>query len=61
MKKFLLKTSCFVLPIFILGIYTYLNYNNNIGDLLRIGYIPDLYPNYKNIFTKELLLSEIKN
>lgn len=54
MKKFMLSVLWFLLPIIILNLFTFKFYNNpEGGDLLRLGYIIDLYPNYRDIFSKE--------
>lgn len=54
MKRFLKISTLFILPIIILQVFTWLFYSTNKGDLLRMGYIYDKYPDYRNIFTKEL-------
>lgn len=54
MKRFISGTLWFLLPIIALHLFTFIFYNPNKGDLLRIGYIIDLYPNYRDIFKQEL-------
>lgn len=64
MKKFLKKTSLFLLPIFMAFIFTECFYSTKKGDLLRIGYLADIY-NYdselvfKNEFVRKIFYSEI--
>lgn len=50
MKKFLLILSLFLFPIIFLQIFTWLFYTDKKGDLLRMGYIFNRYPNYREIF-----------
>ena len=54
MKKFIKKSVFFLSPILLAHIFLFLFYTTNKGDLLRIGYIADFYPNYRNIFKDEL-------
>lgn len=44
MKKFLIKTGTFLLPIILMHLLTFLFYNNDNGDLLRVGYVWDGLP-----------------
>lgn len=51
MRKLLLKTASFVAPFFILFAFTRFLYSyTGAPDLLRIGYIPNVYPNYRQKF-----------
>lgn len=52
MKRFILKSILFILPFSILFIVTTFLYSETEGDLLRLGYIPHLYKNYRNNFPK---------
>lgn len=56
MKKFILKTLWFVVPILLLHLFTFVYYSTaESPDLLRLGYIIDFYPNYyKTTFSKTL-------
>jgi hypothetical protein len=56
MKKFIMKTLWFVVPILLLHLFTFVYYSTaESPDLLRLGYIIDLYPNYcKTAFPKTL-------
>ena len=56
MKKFILKTLWFVIPILLLHLFTFVYYSTaESPDLLRLGYIIDLNPNYcKTTFSKTL-------
>lgn len=52
MKKFIIKSALFTLPFFFSFIVTTLLYiGDESADLLRIGYIPNIYKNYRNVFT----------
>ncbi|GHB23856.1 alginate O-acetyltransferase AlgX-related protein [Mongoliitalea lutea] len=53
MFKFLLKSGLFIFPILILQVLTWVFYTPNKGDLLRIGYVADWYPEYRSQFAKE--------
>lgn len=53
MKRFIITSLLFLLPVIAVHLFTWIFYNPNKGDLLRIGYIIDLYPNYRNIFKEE--------
>jgi len=59
MKKFIIKISLFLLPVILLHIFTYYFYKTDKGDLLRVGYIMSLYPDYYDIFKSEFK-NEIK-
>jgi hypothetical protein len=52
-KKFIFRTVFFLSPIILLHVFTFFLYNNKNGDLLRIGYIINAYPQYRNAFKKE--------
>lgn len=41
------------MPILILHLFMFLFYKPDKGDLLRMGYLIDLYPNYRTIFNNE--------
>lgn len=53
MKKFILKTLWFVLPYTLLFFLMTSLYSVNKGDLIRIGYIIDLFPSYGQYFEEE--------
>lgn len=53
MKKFILRTLFFVLPYTFLFLLTTKLYSLNKGDLIRIGYIIDLFPTYGQYFEDE--------
>lgn len=53
MKKFLIKTIFLVAPIVILHVITYSYYSPDKGDLLRIGYLVDRFPVYREIFDSD--------
>ncbi|MDT8415549.1 MAG: hypothetical protein RQ735_09245 [Flavobacteriaceae bacterium] len=69
MKRFIAKSVLFILPFFILHIITSLFYTDSANkDLLRIGLIPNIYKNYRDIFKRDndekykyVKLSETKN
>lgn len=42
------------MPLLVLHIITFCFYSTKKGDLLRVGYIIDLYPNYRDIFDGEM-------
>jgi SGNH hydrolase-like domain, acetyltransferase AlgX len=54
MKKFIVKGSFFILPLLVLHVFTFYFYSTKKGDLLRVGYIIDLYPSYRDIFNGEI-------
>jgi hypothetical protein len=54
MKKFLFKTSFFIIPFAVLYLIVLFYYSNKESpDLLRIGYIPNFFKNYHKGFTTE--------
>lgn len=55
MKKFILKSLYFTGPILVMKMYS-LFFQSTTGspDLLRLGYVPNLYPDYKEVFSSEL-------
>lgn len=53
MKTFLKKTFWVVLPMLSIQLFTFFFYLPNKGDLLRLGYIADLHPKYREIFKEE--------
>lgn len=53
MKKFIIKTFIFSLPILFLYLFTLVFYATDKGDLIRVGYIIDK-GNYRSVFKKEL-------
>ncbi|MGB5982418.1 MAG: hypothetical protein WBG46_09750 [Nonlabens sp.] len=53
MKKFLQQIIALSIPLIVLIIVTYLFYSKNDGDLLRLGHLPNLYPEYSRKFIKE--------
>ena len=53
MNKFLLKIFAFGFPILLLQVFTLLFYSPDKGDLLRIGYILDEYPDYREKFADD--------
>ena len=54
MKKLIYSTAKFVLPYFIIFFISVIFYPLHKGDLLRMAYIPDLYPNYKENLRAEI-------
>lgn len=55
MRRFLLKSLCFVFPFFVLYALTRFLYSHTgAPDLLRIGYIPNVYPSYRKKFDSDL-------
>lgn len=53
MWKFICKILIFLIPIFILTVFTYFFYPTDKGELLRIGYMIDFFPNYRDVFKNE--------
>ncbi len=54
MKKFVIKTLLFLLPLIALNLFTFEFYSRALGpDLLRLGYIINLFPDYHSVFSKE--------
>ena len=55
MKKLLFKTSFFVFPFFLLFLLSHKYYTSDKGDLLRLGYIADIYNyDFKEVFKSEI-------
>ena len=55
MKKLLYKTAFFVFPFFLLFLLSHKYYTSDKGDLLRLGYIADIYNyDYKEVFKSEI-------
>jgi len=50
MKKFLLNFLLFLVPLGIITVYTQLYYNTEKADILRLGYIADIYKDYRKQF-----------
>ncbi|WP_337965712.1 hypothetical protein [uncultured Flavobacterium sp.] len=51
MRKFIFKTLLFTLPFLALYSFTYLFYSTaESPDLLRLGYIPNIYKSYREVF-----------
>ena len=63
MRSFLINTAWFLSPIIVLHLFTFKYYVTDKADLLKLGYIIDLYPNYHDLFQKEsenkIMYSEI--
>lgn len=53
MRKFIRHISIFLLPIIVMQLMAWILYTDKKGDLLRLGYIPNLYPQYRKIFEEE--------
>ncbi|MBN1257173.1 MAG: hypothetical protein JXA52_05655 [Planctomycetes bacterium] len=53
MKRFITKSTLIILPIILLYIPPAIYFNSNRGDLVRLGYLADKYPDYRNIFSEE--------
>jgi hypothetical protein len=54
MRTFIFKSAFFIVPFFILFIITKFLYSETEGpDLLRLGYIPNIYKDYRNNFPKK--------
>lgn len=53
MKKFIIKLFWLSLPFIALHLFTSCFYTSTQGDLLRIGYIYNAYPDYRNQFKEE--------
>lgn len=45
-KKFIIKTLFFIIPMTLIFVGAWVFYAKDKGDLLRIGYLPDAFPNY---------------
>ncbi|HEY1194719.1 alginate O-acetyltransferase AlgX-related protein [Flavobacterium sp.] len=55
MKKFILKTTLFLAPIVLLFLITFTFYSDSESpDLIRLGYFPNIYKDYRNVFSKDL-------
>lgn len=55
MKKLLYKTALFVIPFFLLFLLSFKYYRDDKGDLLRLGYIADIYNyDFKDVFKDEI-------
>ena len=55
MKKLLFKTTLFVTPFFLLFLSNLKYYRDDKGDLLRLGYIADIYNyDFKEVFKDEI-------
>lgn len=53
MRKFLINIAWFLFPIIAIHLFTFKYYVTDKADLLMLGYIIDLYPNYHDLFKKE--------
>lgn len=54
MKKFLTIQSFFLIPIIFLQVFTWMYYTTSKGDLLRMGYIFNRHPHYRDVFLDDL-------
>jgi hypothetical protein len=55
MKKILYKTAFFTVPFFLIFLLSFKYYRDDKGDLLRIGYIADIYNyDFKKVFKDEM-------
>lgn len=63
MKRFLLKIVILGLPFGILWLVTFLKYETNKGDLIRIGYIYNSFPEYRSKFelNREILFDRVSD
>jgi len=52
MKKFLLKSVLFVVPIIVMQVFFMQCHTNTKGDLLRLGFLPDMFPAYRDVFSE---------
>lgn len=63
MKKFIIKILTFLFPVILLALFSWKFYSEDKGDLLKIGYLMDLYPTYRAIFKedfkKDILFSKV--
>lgn len=50
MKKLILRSLWYVTPVVLIYVFTICKYNLNVGDLLRMGYVPELNSSYRNQF-----------
>lgn len=53
MLRFIFHTVWFLSPILALHLFTYTYYVTDQADLLKLGYIIDLYPHYHELFNRE--------
>ncbi|MCT2564061.1 alginate O-acetyltransferase AlgX-related protein [Chryseobacterium herbae] len=60
MKQLIYSVAKFVIPYFIIFFISVAFYPLHKGDLLRLAYIPDLYPNYRKNLDKEITAPEKK-
>lgn len=65
MKKFIYKFVIFFIPILILHLFVYIYYSPDKGDIFRVGYVINLFPDYRDAFLKddkkELKVISIRN
>lgn len=54
MKKFIFKSAIIFIPVLLLHLIVFSYYSPDKGDLLRIGYIIDEFPEYRKFFSKDL-------
>ncbi|ELM3650842.1 hypothetical protein RYR30_002052 [Flavobacterium psychrophilum] len=55
MKKFLYKTAVFVVPFLLIFLLSFKYYTDTKGDLLRLGFIADIYNyDFNKVFKKEM-------
>jgi len=54
MKRFLLKVSLFLIPLLGSFLFTFGFYTTDKGDLLRMGYIADIYKDYRKQFETQI-------
>lgn len=53
MKRFIVKSALFTVPFYILFTITYIFYSKTEGpDLLRLGFVPNIYKSYRSVFKK---------
>lgn len=54
MKKLLYKTAFFVFPFFLLYLFSFKYYRLDKGDLIRLGYIPNIYNyDFRKLFAED--------
>lgn len=54
MKKLLYKTALFVIPFYLLYLFSFKYYRVDKGDLIRLGYIADIYNyDFRKLFAEE--------
>lgn len=66
MKKYLYKSAWFVVPIFLMVIYTEMYYDTNKGDLIRLGFVADTFnynkdSTYKANYAKPELFTRLSD